>query len=178
VQRQPDINHVEEWFQAYADDVYRYARYMLHGLADPRDVVQEVFLRAIRHEPSFRHDAKVKTWLLQITRNYVFDLYRKKRTEANYWQLNAPRQNELSVPLDSTLELEDLVAKLKLDWRQVFILRVVEGLPSDEVATVLGWSEAKVRTTLHRALKQLRADVQSADRNQGAKESGARHFEA
>jgi RNA polymerase sigma-70 factor, ECF subfamily len=146
---------IEELFHLYSSDVYRFARYLAPADVDGKDVVQEVFLRAFRGWNK-QDISNPKAWLLQITRNYVFDLLRKKRVESNYKERHKPDLSRVSVPLNTLLELEDAVVHLKLDYRQVFILRCVHDLSVEETAAILGWSEAKVKTSLHRALKELR----------------------
>lgn len=145
---------IEQLFHLYASDVYRFARYLAPEV-DGKDIVQEVFLRAFRGWNN-QGILNPKAWLLQITRNYVFDLLRKKRVENKFKETHKPDLSRVSVPLNTLIELEDAVLHLKLDYRQVFILRCVHDLPVEETAEILGWSEAKVKTTLHRALKELR----------------------
>ncbi|MCF8567315.1 RNA polymerase sigma factor [Alicyclobacillus tolerans] len=146
---------VEQLFHLYASDVYRFARYLAPADVDAKDVVQEVFLRAFRGWND-QGISNPKAWLLQITRNYVFDLLRKKRVESKYQEKHKPDLSRVSVSLNTLIELEDAVLHLKLDYRQVFILRCVHDLSVEETAEILGWSEAKVKTSLHRAIKELR----------------------
>ncbi|MCF8564570.1 RNA polymerase sigma factor [Alicyclobacillus tolerans] len=147
---------IEKLFELYADDIYRYARYTIPDTDDARDVVQEVFMRAFRAWDSFRHDSNPKTWLFHIAKNYMYDLLRKKRTERKHQTDFMPDISEVSVPLETLLELEETVAALKPDHQQVILLRSIEGMSVDETAEILGWSPAKVKTTLHRAIKELR----------------------
>lgn len=147
---------IEKLFELYADDLYRYARYTLPDIDDPMDVVQEVFMRAFRSWDSFRQDSNPKTWLFHIAKNYMFDLLRKKRTERKHQSPYDPDLSEIGVPLETLIDLEEAVEALKPDHRQVILLRSVQGMTVDETAEILDWSQAKVKTTLHRAVKELR----------------------
>ena len=53
-------------------------------------------------------------------------------------------------------EMEGDILELSIPQRQVVLFRIIHGLSTKETATVLGWSDSKVRTTLHRAIKRLR----------------------
>lgn len=150
---------IEQLFELYADDIYRYARYSAPKSADAKDVVQEVFLRAIRAWGSFRRDANPRTWLFQIARNYIYDLLRKKRVEKSYLERHKPDLSDVSVPFDTLVELEEAVAGLPPDKRQVFTLRGIQEFSVRETAEILGWTQSKVKTTFHRAIRDLRQEL-------------------
>lgn len=171
---------IERLFELYADDLYRYTRYTLPDIDDPMDVVQEVFMRAFRAWASFRQDSNAKTWLFHIAKNYMVDILRRKRTERKHklsYEIND--LSEVGVPLESLIELEELVESLKPDHRQVIILRSIQGMTVDETGEILGWSQAKVKTTLHRAVKELRGLLSEKEgegieyRGSGNKATGA-----
>jgi len=145
-------------FDEHADSIYRYARYCLPPDIDARDVVQEVFLRAFRSWHEYKGDAGPKTWLFRIARNHIYDVLRKKRLQ---------RERELSgdfvhgsVQMDTIIELEDALAGLQPAHQQVLNLRWIQDMSVPEAASVLGWSETKVRVTFHRAKKKLREILQ------------------
>lgn len=148
---------IETLYNLHRHDIYRFARFTLGDASNAYDVVQEVFLRAIRSWDTFRHDSNAKTWLLSIARNLIYDSIRKRKQ----WEKFAVRYEPPYVP-DATLRvetamlLEESLTALKTTYRQVFVLRHIENLSIQEAAAVLGWSEGKVRTTDHRAVAKLR----------------------
>ncbi|WP_054970650.1 RNA polymerase sigma factor [Alicyclobacillus ferrooxydans] len=150
---------IEQLFELYADEIYRYARYAAPKSADAKDIVQEVFLRAIRSWAGFRRDANPRTWLFQIARNYIYDLLRKKRIEHAFLEQHKPDMSDVSVRLETMLELEEVVSQLSNDKRQVFTLRGIQDFSVQETAEILGWSQAKVKTTFHRAIQDLRQSL-------------------
>jgi RNA polymerase sigma-70 factor (ECF subfamily) len=148
---------IKSLYDQFSNDIYRYARLSLGNSSDAYDVVQEVFLRAIRSWDSYRQEASYKTWLMSITRNYMFDLFRKKRTERKFLSsYNPPQVDDYSIPIETIMEIEVALSQLKQNYRQVIILRHIENLSMQETGFILGWSEAKVRTTTHRAMLKLR----------------------
>lgn len=148
-------------FDQFSNDIYRFALFTLHDEAEAKDVVQEVFLRAFKQWDSFRHESSYKTWLLTITRNYMYDLLRRRKTREKY--LEQQVEPEWSIPTEAAevmIDLKQSLAQLKDSYRQVIVLRHIEDLPVSEVAAIMDWTEGKVRTTLHRALKRLREILQ------------------
>ncbi|SDW04870.1 RNA polymerase, sigma subunit, SigX [Alicyclobacillus hesperidum] len=157
---------ISRLYERYADDVYRYGRLTLGTEDDAYDVVQETFLRAIRGWPRFRREASEQTWLLQIARNVMYDKFRRRRSEQRVMQFAQIHQTKWQDAIDHSLVIESAIRKLRESYRQVVILRHVEGLNVEETAQVLGWSENKVRSTTHRALAKLR-DLLTDDEETG-----------
>jgi RNA polymerase sigma-70 factor, ECF subfamily len=143
---------VEELYKLYADDIYEFALYSLGNLHDARDVVQEVFLRCLGSIQQFRNESSIKTWLLRIARNYIYDLYRRKDLEKKHRGTNTLSED---IPFELTFAIRDSIMKLKPSQRQVIVLRFIHDLPANSVAKILGCSPANVRVTQHRALRQL-----------------------
>lgn len=144
-------------FDEYSGDVYRYARIMLGNEADARDVVQEVFFRAFRAWHGFRKESTPKTWLMTITRHCVFTLYGKRKRESNFLaNCDPPYTRDEAVDPETILAVEEALSRLKTEYRQVIVLRHIEGFSVQESARILGWSESKVTTTHQRAIKRLR----------------------
>lgn len=153
-------------FEQHADAIYRYAKYSLPRGIDAKDVVQEVFLRAFQGWGDFNGKADPKTWLFKIARNYIYDLLRKKQRQRIY-EANMPKSDGFA-ELDTMIELEDVLRRLKLSHRQVLNLRWIQGMTVTETAQVLGWSQSKVRLTFHRARKKLHELLQESSSGQWA----------
>jgi len=137
----------------------RYAR-MVRGILLARvppnevdDLVQDVFLLALRRLHTLREDSAFGGWLAMITRNRANDYYRRR-----------PATSEL--PDDLTgLSLETpgpdaealaAIRSLPEAYRETLILRLVEGMTGPEIAARTGLKPASVRVNLHRGMKQLR----------------------
>jgi len=147
---------IERLFHQYANELYRFA---LHSFGDPsetKDAVQETFVRALGAWTSFRQGSSARTWLYQILRHYLYDLFRRRQVQRAFSFLTAGEPRQGCTFIDSTMELRDAIASLPVTYRQVLTLRFVQDLTVSEVADILGWSESKVRLTQHRATKKLR----------------------
>lgn len=144
-------------FDLYADMVYRFSFYILKDAEEAEDAVQEIFIKVLRSWDQFEERSDPKTWLLSITRNHLYDKLRKMKRDRLLLQTVADESRvQPDSPPVTDVEMEELLLDLKLPYRQVVILRYMQDMTTEEVARVMGWSKAKVRTTLHRAIQTLR----------------------
>jgi len=154
---------VEELFQMHADAIHSFAWYMLGSRASAEDVVQETFLRAVRALSTVRDPGNYRAWLWSIARRYISDVRRRdgRRKEHLSSELRASETANGSRNL-TAIELRESLLALPRPYREVVLLRIVKDLSTEDTAIILGWSQAKVRSTLHRALKVLRLDLQES----------------
>jgi RNA polymerase sigma-70 factor, ECF subfamily len=127
---------------------------------DVKDAVQETFLRLYRFLG--RYDAKrdFSGWLARITVNVCRDaLRRRKRVFEPLADLESPeaRADDDLIHRNDLALLRRAVDALPPKERLAVILREVEGMPTDEVATALGSTVTTVRVQISRARARLRA---------------------
>ena len=150
-------------YAQHADEIYRFARFTVGREGAAEDIVQEVFLRALRSWERFAGRASERTWLFAIARRVVADHLRLLKRQRPGAEIDpgiagaAHRDETLRLDLEASLRL------LPLAQREVFILRIVEDRSAREAAVLLGRSEASVRVALHRALVRLRAALRRED---------------
>jgi RNA polymerase sigma-70 factor (ECF subfamily) len=143
-----------------------YAR-MVHGIllarVSPRevdDLVQEVFLVALRQLPALREVSRFGAWLAVITRNRVNDYYRKSGPEAALTEPVSEEQIE-SHGDDHASQQEAavilaVVRTLPEAYREPLVLRLVEGMTGPEIAARTGLTHGSVRVNLCRGMQLLR----------------------
>lgn len=165
---------VEEVFRLYGPRVYNLARRLLGSDADAEDVTQDVLLQVIRKLPTFRGEAAFPTWLHRVTVNAALS-YRQKRASREQRLVHdpldklfengshpAPVRNWSVGPEDQALGhetqalIEQAIAELPENYRDVFVLADVEGLANAEIAAMLGLSVSAVKNRLHRARLLMR----------------------
>lgn len=156
---------IEQWFSAYANDVYNFLVYFT-GTSDVEDLVQDTFTKALMALQKTGTKENPKAWLLSIAKNTAVDQIRRRRLKQ--WESDEVLATH-AMPGDSVeaiVEVRDTkeyllksISHLKPDYRAVFVLRIIQGFPVQESAQILGWSTAKVRTTLHRAMKLVKRDL-------------------
>jgi RNA polymerase sigma-70 factor, ECF subfamily len=144
----------------------RYAR-MVHGIllarVPPRevdDLVQEVFLSALRQLHSLRDLSRFGAWLGTITRNRANDYFRKaipheKVTEPVSESQAESRTTDNPAAQEAALILA-LVRGLPESYREPLILRLVEGMTGPEIAARTGLTHGSVRVNLCRGMQLLR----------------------
>lgn len=158
-------SRISDWFYQYSNDVYQFLIYYL-GSVDVEDLVQEVFIRAIKNKDLFQENSSPKTWLFSIVRNLAIDEIRRKQRERikNLLLKEKHRSFDDQTP-EKVLELNETnqqlfkaIQKLNRNYRDVIVLRGIKELSIKETAEILNWKEEKVRLSFHRALKALQND--------------------
>ena len=155
----------------HAPRIYRYGLKMCRDPEDARDIVQDTLLAAARGVRDFRGASSVSTWLYAIARSFCVRKRRGGHAAANAASLDDDAEvhetPSLESPPDEVVAHKELGAALDaaialLDpmYREVLVLRDVEGLTSPEVAEVLGLKIDAVKTRLHRARAMLRARLE------------------
>ncbi len=152
--------------------LFRTARSIVKSDAEAEDALQEAYLRAWRALPSFRADARLSTWLVRIVINEA--LGRLRRSSAQVVPLDAAmestdRETQQSMQDDPQQRPERAVMRAQVRrlmearidalpeaYRCVFMLRAVQELSVEEVATALDLPDATVRTRYFRARGLLR----------------------
>ncbi len=165
-----DREALDELFQRYRALAYRVAHRFLGHEADALDAVQDGFIKALTHLPSFQGRSSFKTWLLRVVSNAALDLGRQRgRRETLSLEAFGPTEQERVQPLTTAdpgqnLERADLrrlldlaLATLPEAQRQTFVLHADAELSYREVAEVLGISIGTVMSRLYYARQKLRA---------------------
>jgi len=158
-----------EMLSQYGSKVYGIALRFLLNDKDAEDVVQEVWLTVSKKISEFRGESKLGTWLYRIAVNKCLERLRSKKnrqTESIDQQLpqfdnEGYFQREFSdwseapdLRTDNAIlkeEIEKAIWSIPDQYREVLVLRDVEGLSGQETADVMGLTEAAVKTRLHRA---------------------------
>ncbi|MET3287817.1 UNVERIFIED_CONTAM: RNA polymerase sigma-70 factor (ECF subfamily) [Brevibacillus sp. OAP136] len=156
---------IKRLFELYCDDVFRYLVYYT-GSRDVEDMVQEVFIKALKAYETFAGRSHPKTWLLTIARNTAIDFARKNRRWSflpESWltnvQANEQTPDEIVTQGEEKEQLYAALSRLKPNYREVLILRGIKELSAAQTAEILDCSENKVNVTMHRAMKALRAQM-------------------
>jgi RNA polymerase sigma-70 factor, ECF subfamily len=119
--------------------------------ADCADVVQDVFLIAWERLPAVRDPAAFPGWLMTIARNRALDHGRRPRA------VDDPPEGAVDpVPGAEAREVLDAVRQLPEAYREVLLMRLVEGMSGNEIAERTGLAPGSVRVNLHRGMKLLR----------------------
>jgi RNA polymerase sigma-70 factor, ECF subfamily len=137
----------------------RYGR-MVHGVLLSRvprgqveDLVQDVFLMALRRLDSLRDPARFGGWLAIIARNRATDYHRRRRETV---ELPDDLAGEAHDEEQEALAVLATLRTLPEAYRETLVLRLVEGMTGPEIAARTGMTEGSVRVNLHRGMTMLR----------------------
>ncbi|HYN25028.1 MAG TPA: sigma-70 family RNA polymerase sigma factor [Pyrinomonadaceae bacterium] len=139
---------------------------LVHGILLARvprnevdDLVQDIFLHALKKLRTLRDRAAFGPWIAMITRNRAMDFHRRSHHTV-----------EVTEDLRSTdtsgsqaTEMLEIVRSLPDAYRETLVLRLVEGMTGPEIATRTGLTPASVRVNLHRGMKLLREKLGSRE---------------
>lgn len=138
---------------------------MVHGLLIARvpvqeadDLVQEVFLHALRKLAGLRDPGAFGPWLAAIARSFSIRFHRRRRRTDELPDELPDHDDDASGSGAAARALEALAAVRTLPeaYRETLILRLVEGLTGPQIAAHTGLTPGSVRVNLHRGLKLLR----------------------
>jgi len=144
--------------RAFGQLYSRYAR-MVHGILLARlphdaveDVLQDVFLAALKQLRALRQPGAFGGWLATIARNRANDFYRRSAPSSELTDKVSrpdPPHSEAAAVLEKIRGLPDA-------YRETLILRLVEGMTGPEIAARTGLTHGSVRVNLHRGMKMLK----------------------
>lgn len=148
----------------HIDAAHNLARHLVGNADDAEDVVQEAFLRAIRYFATF-DGREPRAWLLRITRNVSYDLLQRSRAEQFVALDDADESDSALIATDDAQHfqraldwsrIENALAALPTEFREVIVLRELEGLSYAEISQTTGVAAGTVMSRLSRARRRLR----------------------
>lgn len=155
-----------EWIRGVLErheaSLVRYAWGLTGDLESARDVVQDTFLR-LWEQPVGAVDGHLSAWLFKVCRNRALDVQRKanrmtplSQTDWNHQPAPGPSPADTATALDDSRRVEELLAGLPANQREVVRLKFQNQLSYQEIADVTSLSVGNVGFLLHTALKTLR----------------------
>jgi RNA polymerase sigma-70 factor (ECF subfamily) len=169
--QQGNMAAFEELVRRYERKVYNITYRLLGNEQDATEALQDTFLRAYRFIPKFAFKSSFYTWLYRIATNVSLTrLRRRKNVEVVSLDAPVPDTEDLKFDLPDTSQtpeeafarkrlrekLDQAVRELPEEYRQVVVLRDLEGLSNEEVSRILKLSVPAVKSRLHRARLALR----------------------
>lgn len=165
-----DANAFETLVLEYEKNVYNIALRMTGNSEDAADMTQEAFIKAYNSLQSFRGDSKFSVWLYRIVSNVCLDFLRSKNRrptvslsveddDGEDTQLDVADESQSpELLLDRKLTRESVrrgLDSLPPDYRQILLLREIQGLSYDEISQALGLEVGTVKSRIFRARKRL-----------------------
>jgi RNA polymerase sigma factor (sigma-70 family) len=183
MQEHSSPRNFEDDVLTHLDAAYNLARWLTRHDQDAEDVVQEASMRALRFFGGFRGD-NARAWLLKIVRNSYHTRLREKQgappTTSFDEPIHSPEQSSnpetLLLQKANRQSLRQALEKLPANFREVLVLRELEGLSYKEIAYVVGIPIGTVMSSLARGRERLRqclSHLSNSDSLSSASPSGA-----
>lgn len=165
-----DKNAFTHIIKKYQNMVFKYVYYQFNNYDEALDITQDIFITVMEALQSFRQESKFSTWLYSIMVNYCKN-YRKKmnrystvpikitRGEDEFdLQLQDHRENpeDKIVNEDSLRIVKEEIEKLPDDFREILVLRDIDGLSYNEITEILGINLSNVKVRIHRGREYLK----------------------
>jgi RNA polymerase sigma-70 factor (ECF subfamily) len=157
----------EEEILPHLDAAHNLARWLVRNTADAEDIVQDAYLRAFRYFGGF-HGGNSRAWLLKIVRNTSYRWLQKTRAcepvllfdeEAHTGAMEPANPEQLLLQNADGRLVEKAMQELPVRFREILILRELEGLSYKEIADVMSVPLGTVMSTLSRARDRFRHAV-------------------
>jgi RNA polymerase sigma-70 factor (ECF subfamily) len=157
------MNNFAELLLPHLDSAYNLARWLMRNSEDAEDVVQEAYLRAFQYAAGFR-GGDARAWLLTIVRNTSYK-WLKARTyepitefdeEVHTTGLESSNPEQLLLQNADAQLVDRVLRELPLRFREILVLRELEGLSYKEIAGVMAMPIGTVMSTLSRARSRFR----------------------
>lgn len=171
-----DVSAFEGLVERHRSRVYGLALRMLNSQDDAAEVLQEAFLSAYRNLPNFRGDSQFGSWVYRIAANHALMRLRHRKVVSQVEApLEEPAFNDRGSLVDEVADfkdaerdamdgelrraIEEATARLGDEYREVFVLKDLEGLSYEEISELVGASVPAIKSRLHRARLALRAAI-------------------
>jgi RNA polymerase sigma-70 factor (ECF subfamily) len=156
-----DRERFEQLVLPHVDAAFNLARWLLRGRSDAEDIAQEALLRACRFFGGF-NGGDARAWLLQIVRNTCYTWLEKNRPmelsmefDEELHQQTSATPEALAIIADDHKRLTLALETLPPRFREVLVLRELEGCSYKEIATITSIPIGTVMSSLSRARRQL-----------------------
>ena len=165
-----DVDAFSGIIEKYQNMVFRYVYTQFNNYDEALDITQDIFMMVLEALKTFRRESKFSTWLYSIMVNYCKN-YRKKNRRYRTISLNAPmgenevdlqlidkRENpEMDVISSDTLRIvKEEINKLPEDYKDILMLRDIDGLSYNEISDILDIKLSNVKVRIHRGRELLK----------------------
>ena len=159
----------EEAVLPHLDAAYNYARWLTRNDAEAEDVVQDACVRALRFFSNLKNN-DARAWLMAIVRNTWYSRAARTETQAAFEPQRDERPDPSPTPEAGVIQQQQVdrvraaVESLPADFREVIVLRELEGLSYKDIAVIAGVPIGTVMSRLSRARERLLVVLAPAER--------------
>src|SRR6266566_3190989 len=169
----PELERFETVVLPHLDAAYTLARYLMRNDHDAEDVVQDAYLRALKYFSGFRgEESSARAWVLAIVRNTAYTWRRRQHSDTLGTEFNEELHSDsvadehpeaALIKRDAGASLTRALDQLPIEFREVIVLRELEGLSYKEISDVAGVPVGTVMSRLSRARQRLQEALCAAE---------------
>lgn len=167
-------------YERHVRRIYNYVYYRTGSVADAEDLTARTFFQAMNNLHRYQvQGVPFSAWLFRIAHNLVANWHRdssRHRAASTDDLVELPSDGEgpsdRAEASEERDELHEAVRRLQADRQQLLILKFVEQLSNEEIATIMGRSEGAIKALLHRTVRSLREDLLQTKNRGRAKGEG------
>ncbi|KKU81777.1 MAG: RNA polymerase, sigma-24 subunit, ECF subfamily [Parcubacteria group bacterium GW2011_GWA1_47_8] len=155
-----------KWYDQFSDVMFRHCVFRLSDREKAKDVTQEAFIRLWKYVAEGNEVVNARAMLYKIVNNLIIDEYRKKE----HVSLDRMREEGFDPGYDVRGEMESRdeyhhvlakMEKLPERYREVLVMRHVDGLSVKEIARLMGETENAISVRIHRAIEKFKTGSKS-----------------
>jgi RNA polymerase sigma-70 factor (ECF subfamily) len=154
----------EPLYERYVAQIYAYAYYRIGNAQDAEDITARTFYQALTHLSRYTsRGIPFSAWLFRIAHNLVANWHRdssRRKTFSLDAVLDTPDPglslSDLAEDGDDAQRLWEVIRRLPPERQQLLVLKFVDELSTQQIATIMGRSEGAVKALLHRTLVAMR----------------------
>lgn len=169
--------HPETWVDQYADYLFNYAITRVNDTDIAKDLVQETFFAGLKSAKNFKGEAAERTWLIAILKRKVIDYYRKINSNKGKAEVRmsyssstdsegdwleeqvadpfSMLENDAIENEELGLAIQDCISKLPKKQSQVFMMKTVQGISTEDICNELGINPSNLWVMIHRSRTNL-----------------------
>lgn len=159
-----DLHAFERILFIYEKPIFNYILHLVKHREDAEDLTQKTFLKLYKSIKSVDTEKSFKSWVYKIATNTTYDWFRQKKRDlsyltedVNYFETN--EEEPAYYNIDSTIELEEALCKIKPIYKTVLLLYYKDGLEYSEIADALDVPINTVKTYMRRAKISLKNEL-------------------
>lgn len=152
-----DTGALEQLYEKYKNDVFRYALMITKDQTLADDILQDVFLKIFNNASKCQTNKNVKSWIIQIARNTALDAIRHNSYAESIgddvYDIKSDKNDFADV------EFMEMLRGLNANEQEIVVLHIAYGLKHREIAQILNKTPAAVRQQYKRTIQSLRTNM-------------------
>lgn len=163
--KEGNIDAFSEIIDRFKGNVYRQAFGMVNDPSEAQDIAQEAFIKAYYSLNKLKSEYAFFSWLTQIVSHLCYDRLQKRMKEkklADCWQ-KEETSSQWMEKVQLRLTIQEAMAKLSPEHREVIMLRDVQGFSYDEIGDILKIPVGTVKSRIHLARLELRNELSTEE---------------